>query len=364
MTDPFRDVALDTIKGAAIHALLTSAGGLGSSTLVVDKAGDDRTAKRGTALRFKTVQAAIDAAKAGDVVLVCPSSTPYGAAALKRGVSLRGVDARNVVLGAVSWTPVDVAPGNTDPQHALVADLTCGALTFDGTSSGLVDSGDARLLVYGVKPDSVTITGADARIADGVYLRDVGRFGEGFLGGVAPNLTVDSATAIVENSYFQDTNVGANSGFGALDAVRSSFISAIVGSGASLFLRACHFQGSLIVGSNNTFCSARDCTINGSVGSSSGSSLDFAGCRILLGVGGAGSVERDLEHGTVTTSAGDTTVTFGTPMVTANYTIALTELGATPGAGGHPALVSKANTGFVLNEPTGGRVFEWRLVRY
>ncbi len=149
--------------------MLAKGGGVGfSSTLYVDGGvGNDATGARGSEIqKFKTIQAAINAAIAGDVVRAA-GGTYSETLVLKSDVDLIGESRRKVLIdGDVSWTPV----GAGDELPSLQSLTITGALSMDGTGKS---GGLGYLYCRDVSAGSAVSSGRPGANEDGFYLFDI-----------------------------------------------------------------------------------------------------------------------------------------------------------------------------------------------
>lgn len=113
--------------------------------------GDDNTARRGSiTYKYQTIQAALDAAVTGDVVMVGPGTYAPVVWPNTQNLTLRGAGLYATVIQGVAGAPaVSITPGATDLMGiALIEDIAvitadAGQFAIDADSSAATDAIDA-----------------------------------------------------------------------------------------------------------------------------------------------------------------------------------------------------------------------------
>lgn len=270
--------------------IVTNAIGLARTIFVDPITGDDLTGQQGSLTRkFKTIQAAINAAGPGTKVLLAPGDYTESPA-LVSGITLDGAGRLlSKVIGNVSWAPT----GDGVDEIVTLQRLTVtGDVNVDGTSK--TNNGAAYLLVSDVSAATGTIVGRPGLNVDGIFLTDV----------ILPeSATGTDWTMGVTNGVFVAIRTelgGMVSGGDALVVIRQSvaYNSVTHGSTTSPFFFQTQFEGNTSVtqpSSTGPFAEARDCVFNADFSVGNGFTFDALDCAFLGSTSsfGSGTINRN-----------------------------------------------------------------------
>lgn len=163
----FSDAAPPHLGANVQSALATVKKSGQSATLYVDPAGADGSAARGSIVdKFLTIQAAITAALAGDVLAIAPG-TYTESPILKTGVALEGSHRQSVIIdGDVSWTPTD----SVDEFAGLKSLTVTGDVKNDGSGK---TGGQSVLFIEDASGHTGTVIGRPGEQDDGLWFKSI-----------------------------------------------------------------------------------------------------------------------------------------------------------------------------------------------
>lgn len=341
-----------------------------TNTLYVDPEGDDvSAAKEGVAAQFKSIRAAIKAARAGDVIVLGPGTFEEDVT-LKSAINIRALErTRTIIKGDVKWIPTTTppqadmvedrsSPGSFSDLVTLEGLTITGTLTLDGSQKA-DNTAFSVLVCRDVNVTAIDVIGnADgSRVAWVDYVHG-GSFDEGG----APDVTLsggDGAAFLTRAASIG--RLDAPNGFVVLQKSDVGNTANISGTCSFTAFDTHFFDNVNFESSQNGTMGG--CVVDGEISVSDPSQLDARGSTYKTAPSGDGKLETDTIVGTLTTGAGDadTTVTFAVPRQSTHYEVFLTEKAATPGAS-LPSIKSKATTGFVVHDAVGGRNFAFLAV--